>query len=130
MAPLNTSELQARFDRLRSNKAFEIFVISIIVISALVIGVKTYPLPPAVTQAIIFLDWCITFFFLAEIIIRYLGEPDKKRFFHSAWNVFDTLIVVVSLIPIENSDLALSAAWCASSVYCAWCPSSRSCARC
>ncbi len=107
MAPLNTDVWQARFNRLRSNKAFELFVISIIVISALVIGVKTYPLPVMVTKAIVILDWGITFFFLAEITIRYLGEPDKKRFFHSAWNVFDTLIVVVSLIPIDNSDLAL-----------------------
>jgi voltage-gated sodium channel len=98
---------QARFERLRSNKLFETLVIGIILVSALVIGVKTYALPPGVTQAIIVMDWAITVFFLVEISVRFLGEPEKKRFFRSGWNVFDTLIVLVSLIPIEDSELAL-----------------------
>lgn len=107
MPTINTSELQAQFERLRSNKTFELFIISIIVISALVIGVKTYPLPPALEQVIVILDWGITFFFLIEISIRYLGDPNKKRFFHNGWNLFDTLIVIISLIPIDDSELAL-----------------------
>lgn len=102
-----TDALQARFERLRSNKLFELLVISIILFSALVIGVKTYPLPPLANQIIVVLDWGITLFFLAEVSVRFLGESDKRRFFHSAWNVFDTLIVLVSLIPIEDSELAL-----------------------
>jgi voltage-gated sodium channel len=103
----NTDALQARFDRLRSNKLFEVVVIATIVFSALVIGVKTYPLPPWALQSVVIMDWAITLFFLTEIIVRFLGEPNKRRFFHSAWNIFDTLIVVVSLIPIEDSEMAL-----------------------
>ena len=38
--PFNT--WQARFEKLRSNKFFEAMVIAIIVVSALVIGAKTY----------------------------------------------------------------------------------------
>lgn len=102
-----TDAWQARFERLRSNKLFELLVISIILVSALVIGVKTYPLPPLANQLIIVLDWGITLFFLAEISVRFLGESHKNRFFRNGWNVFDTLIVVVSLIPIEDSELAL-----------------------
>ena len=98
---------QARFERLRSNKLFELLVVAIIIFSALVIGVKTYALPPLALKVMTVLDWGITFFFLAEIIVRFLGEPDKRRFFHNGWNVFDTLIVVVSLIPIQDSELAL-----------------------
>ncbi len=101
------NQWQNAFYRLRSNKAFELFVIGIIVFSALVIGVKTYQLPDYVYRIVTVLDWAITFIFLTEIIIRYLGEPDKKRFFRNPWNVFDTLIVVVSLIPIDNTDMAL-----------------------
>jgi voltage-gated sodium channel len=102
-----TQAWQARFDRLRSNKLFETLVIFIILVSALMIGVKTYPLPPVATQVIVIMDWAITFFFLAEISVRFMGEAEKKRFFRSGWNLFDTLIVVVSLIPIEDSELAL-----------------------
>jgi voltage-gated sodium channel len=36
-----------------------------------------------------------------------LGEANKRDFFKSGWNIFDTLIVAVSLIPIEDSELAL-----------------------
>ncbi|MBU2967759.1 ion transporter [Pseudoalteromonas sp. C2R02] len=93
--------------KLKSNKVFEIFVISIIVLSALLIGAKTYEIPPSALGALKFLDWFITLIFLFEIVIRFIAEQDKKRFFHKAWNVFDTLIVIVSLIPIEDSELAL-----------------------
>lgn len=103
----NNAQWQAAFYRLRSNKAFELFVVGIIIFSALVIGVKTYPLPDALLKAVIVMDWAITVIFLVEIVIRFLGEPDKKRFFRSGWNIFDTLIVVVSLIPIEDSEMAL-----------------------
>lgn len=42
-----------------------------------------------------------------EIVIRFLGEKKKRNFFKQGWNIFDTLIVVVSLIPIDNSEMAL-----------------------
>ena len=103
----STDRWQARFERLRSNKLFELVVVFIILFSALVIGVKTYPLPPLALQVIAVLDWAITLFVLAEISVRYLGEPNRRDFFRSGWNVFDTLIVAVSLIPIEDSELAL-----------------------
>lgn len=104
---LSNPTLQRRFHQLRSNKAFELFVVGIIIFSALVIGAKTYDIPPLVSQAIVITDWFITLFFLVEISIRYLGEPRKRDFFKSGWNLFDTTIVVVSLIPIQDSELAL-----------------------
>jgi voltage-gated sodium channel len=79
----------------------------VIIFSALVIGVRTYELSPGLVRAVTILDWAVTFIFLFEITVRFLGEPDKKRFFLKGWNVFDTLIVVVSLIPIDNSEMAL-----------------------
>lgn len=100
-------KLQAAFYRLRSNKAFELFVIAVIIFSAVTIGVRTYDLPPLLLQVIGVLDVMITVFFLVEITIRFMGEPEKTKFFNKAWNIFDTLIVVVSLIPIEDSEMAL-----------------------
>lgn len=104
---LASQSLQQTFLRIRSNKAFEIFVIAVIIVSALMIGAKTYELPPAVVQSIVILDWMVTAIFLMEILVRFLAEENKSRFFLQPWNVFDTLIVVVSLVPIENSDMAL-----------------------
>jgi len=102
-----SKKLQATFFNLRSNKAFELFVVCIIIFSAVSIGVRTYELPPLFIDVVGVLDVLITLIFLFEIIVRFVGEPDKRRFFHSAWNVFDSLIVIVSLIPIEDSELAL-----------------------
>jgi voltage-gated sodium channel len=104
---MNTDKLQQSFLKIRSNKAFELFVISIIVFSALVIGAKTYEIPQNVLTVVGWLDHFITAVFLVEIIIRFLGEEHKRNFFKHGWNIFDTLIVVVSLIPIENTEMAL-----------------------
>ena len=99
--------LQAKFYRVRNNKAFEFFVIAVIIFSAVMIGAKTYDVSPWVLQLMTVLDWAITLVFLAEITVRFLGEPNKKRFFSKFWNIFDTLIVVISLIPVEDSELAI-----------------------
>ncbi len=103
---MNTDKLQQTFLRVRSNKLFELFVVIIIIFSALVIGAKTYDISPTTLRIVGWLDLMITVFFVVEITIRFLGEENKKNFFRNGWNIFDTLIVLVSLIPISNSDMA------------------------
>ena len=46
----------------------------------------------------------LRFSFLTELIIRFIGEENKKYFFKNPWNIFDTVIVTLSLIPLDNSD--------------------------
>jgi voltage-gated sodium channel len=104
---MNIEQIQNASLRLRNNKIFELFVVSIIILSALLIGAKTYNIPDGVMQLVKWLDLAITIIFLVEITVRFIAEENKKRFFHSAWNVFDTLIVIISLIPIDDSEMAL-----------------------
>jgi len=99
--------LQQNLNKLRSNKIFETFVISIIIFSALVIGAKTYEISPGTLSIVRLLDWFITLIFLAEITVRFLGEECKSQFFKSGWNIFDTLIVIICLMPVEDSELAI-----------------------
>ena len=101
--------LQKRFEQLRSHKAFELFVVCVIMTSALLVGAKTYDLHPIGYQAVIWLDRLITLIFLIEISIRFIGEEHKRQFFKNPWNIFDTLIVTISMIPIDNTDMALVA---------------------
>ena len=103
----STANFQKQFERLRSNKAFEAFVITVIIVSALLIGARTYDISETARNIILWLDMGITLFFLLEISIRFLGEERKSRFLLKPWNLFDTFIVVVSLVPIENSEMAL-----------------------
>ena len=106
---MQASELQNKFEKIRANKWFEIFVVGVIVISALLVGAKTYELPAGFGSVTIMLDWFISAFFLTEITIRFLAERKKRYFFSNFWNWFDTLIVVISLIPADDTELALIA---------------------
>lgn len=104
---MNFSVIHQASQKLRDNKAFELFVVGIIILSALLIGAKTYHIPAPLTVLVTYMDFAVTLIFLFEIVIRFIAEPNKKRFFHNGWNVFDTLVVVISLVPVEESDLAL-----------------------
>ncbi|MEH6557228.1 MAG: ion transporter [Oceanicoccus sp.] len=104
---MQTATLQNKLIVLRNNRLFEVFVVSVIIFSALVIGAKTYDISPTTLAIIAWMDIVITLFFLLEISIRFMAEEKKRRFFLHGWNVFDSLIVIISLIPIENSEMAL-----------------------
>jgi voltage-gated sodium channel len=99
--------LKKIFIDIRSNKIFELFVITVIVISALKVGIGTYPLGPNLTAGLKILDYAVTIFFLVEILIRMAAEHNLKRFFSKGWNIFDFVIVTASLIPIDESEMAL-----------------------
>jgi len=109
MIELSPHSWQAKLNRLRSHRAFEAFIIIIIIASALLVGVKTYPIPEWMILVIDGLDLLITLIFVVEISVRFLGESRKQDFFKNGWNIFDTLIVAVSLIPIDDTDMALVA---------------------
>jgi len=105
--PLSASVLQHRFLKVRENKLFETLVIVVIVVSALVIGAKTYQIRPGAYRVFVVLDWAITLFFLVEILIRMVAEGSLRQFFRKGWNVFDFVIVTASLIPFDESEMAL-----------------------
>lgn len=96
-------------NRLNSNKVFQLVIISVIIFSALMIGVKTYDVDPDYLKLLTIIDITITYLFLFEIIVRFIAEGHSLAFFKKGWNVFDTLIVGISLIPIEDSEVVLLA---------------------
>ncbi|TXR53614.1 ion transporter [Reinekea thalattae] len=104
---INIQKLQSISQRVRDNKLFEWLVVSVILLSALLIGARTYVIPGSIITLMHWLDAGITLLFLFEIVVRFFATEQKKYFFRSGWNIFDTLVVVVSLIPIEHSELAL-----------------------
>ena len=103
----DASVLQRKFIALRENKLFETFVIFVIIFSALLIGAKTYDIPAGTLAFLHALDWAVTLFFLAEILVRMVAEGSLRAFFRKGWNVFDFVIVVASLVPVEDSEAAL-----------------------
>lgn len=99
---------QRRLKKIDSSKLFQGIVIAVILLSALLIGAKTHNLPDNIVAMLALLDLGITIFFVIEITIRYLAYPNKKQFFHSGWNIFDTVIVIGSLIPAGGSGVLLA----------------------
>jgi|TARA_B100001059_G_C17811447_1_gene572529 voltage-gated sodium channel len=92
------------FSNIRDNRLFQFSVVTIIILNAILIGATTYKLDPLFLEIIHFLDYVITIFFVIEILIRFIGEPIKSNFLKSGWNIFDTIIVTISLIPIPNNS--------------------------
>ena len=99
---------QRRLKKIDSSKLFQGVVIAVILLSALLIGAKTHNLSANAVAILALLDLAITIFFVFEITIRYLAYPNKKKFFHSGWNIFDTVIVIGSLIPAGGSGVLLA----------------------
>ncbi|GGN38205.1 MULTISPECIES: ion transporter [Marinomonas] len=95
--------------RVERSAWFQGFIISIIVVAALTVGAKTYSLPYGIDTAINYLDNFITVFFLVELSLRFIACDDKRRFFRDPWNVFDTVIVLGSLVPISDTEMILVA---------------------
>ena len=92
------------FAKIKDNRIFQFSVVIIIIFNAILIGATTYQLDPFFLNAIYFLDYLITIFFVIEILIRFIGEKEKKNFFKDMWNIFDSLIVLISLVPIPNNS--------------------------
>ena len=80
---------RVRLRTLRDSTVFEWFTITVILISALSVGVKSYDVPPVAALSLRFLDWVITLYFLVEIIVRYFSSGGVRAFFSRGWNVFD-----------------------------------------
>jgi voltage-gated sodium channel len=94
--------------KIDSSPIFQWSIITVIIISALLIGAKTHDLSPEAIRVLAFLDNAITVFFVFELTIRFMAFPNKKTFFKSGWNIFDTLIVIGSLIPTGGSGVLLA----------------------
>ena len=83
------------FKKIRNHKIFEAFVISVILISAITIGFRTFDesVDPEYFLWLGYTDYLITVIFLIEIIIRIIAERNILKFFKQGWNIFDFFIV-------------------------------------
>jgi voltage-gated sodium channel len=102
------SQMQSMLHKLDSSKIFQGLVIFVIVFSALTIGLKTHNISNNFFYVLVLIDVGITVFFAFEILIRYLAKNNFKKFFSSGWNIFDTAIVIGSLIPAGGSGILLA----------------------
>ena len=92
------------FLKVRNSNIFSGIVIAVILASAIYAGVISYEISPKYTIYLDLFDYAITVFFVIEIIIRMISERSLIKFFKDGWNIFDSTIVLISLIPIPNNS--------------------------
>ena len=100
--------MQRRLKEVDSSKYFQGVVIAVIILSALLVGAKTHNLPAQAIVVLAALDIGVTVFFVVELTIRFLAYRNKSEFFKSGWNIFDTIIVIGSLIPSGGSGVLIA----------------------
>jgi len=98
------SKFVDQFLKIRNSKFFNTLVISVIIASALYAGVASYDIPSQYAYLLGIFDYTITIFFTIEILIRIIAERSLIKFFKGGWNVFDFLIVTISLIPVGGAE--------------------------
>lgn len=91
------------FKKINQSPYFEKFIFLVILINCALIGVETYNTsrPISIIQNI-----CLGIF-IFEILIRYSGSDSLKLYLKNGWNLFDLIIVILSIIPeslITNSS--------------------------
>ena len=77
MQGISSQSLAGKLKHVESSRIFQIVVISIIILSAITIGAKTYDIPPLVSRALLAMDYAITYFFLAEILHNWTTQLDS-----------------------------------------------------
>ena len=78
---MNIKELKESLSELIANRYFELFMMGIIIFSAMLIGIDTFKLAPIYQEIIFTLDWMITIIFLIEISIRIVAYDKPLDFF-------------------------------------------------
>lgn len=89
------------------SKYFEGFILFVILSAGVLVGAQTYPVFSARHQGLIVIfDTLIIIIFVIEAILKITSElPHPLKYFKSSWNVFDFIIVVGVLLPLEGSFL-------------------------
>ncbi|GFO95914.1 Ion transport protein [groundwater metagenome] len=89
------------------SKYFENFILFVILSAGVLVGLQTYSgFSARHHDLIVILDTLIIIIFVIEAILKITSElPHPLKYFKSSWNVFDFIIVVGVLLPLEGSFL-------------------------
>ncbi len=91
--------------KITKNKTFNVFIFVLILLSAIIIGIESYPeIASKHTFILVFLDKLIISCFVLEIGLKIVSNGKRPwDFFSDPWNVFDFVIVAICLIPVVDT---------------------------
>jgi len=94
-------------EKLRDAKWFSNLTTIIIIVYASILGFKTLGDVSTMYSALWHIvDYGVNLYFVFEIAVKMIAEKKTLNFFKSKWNLFDFIIVVITLLPLESSGYA------------------------
>ncbi|MCQ2604396.1 MAG: ion transporter [Spirochaetia bacterium] len=75
---------------------FEYFILAVIFINVIILGLETLELSDSARNILHIIDQTCLMIFIIELIIKFIAF--NKYFFKYGWNIFDLVIIVLSLI--------------------------------
>jgi len=96
--------MQAAIARTVQSRAFQLFIIGIIVFAGILVGIETFPEVAAKYEGILHIfDRIIIWIFIGELILKIIAEGRQPwKYFQDPWNVFDFAIIVSFFLPINT----------------------------
>lgn len=95
---MTEAELRARLTAFVESGGFRRTIVMAILLNALLLGADTFSeLPASAHRIMLALDHGFLALFLAEIALRLTAY--RRSFFNDGWNIFDVLVIGVSLAP-------------------------------
>jgi voltage-gated sodium channel len=88
-----------------NSKVFKYSIFSLILLSAIVIGLETYPgFAKQYKNALELIDRIIIIIFTIEILLKITSNGKQPwKYFYDPWNVFDFIIVAICLFPLNDT---------------------------
>jgi len=94
--------------KLVDSSPFQTGVLALILINSALLGLETLPsVKDAIGVEILALDRIVISLFTAEIVLRFYAAP--ASYFRSGWNIFDFIIVAISLFAASSGLAAVRA---------------------
>jgi voltage-gated sodium channel len=95
--------------KIEKSRYFHHVIVLIIILAGILIGIDTYPsISEGYSSLLSILNKFVLIIFSLEIVIRITAYGNKPwRFFKDGWNVFDFIIVLICILPINGQFLAI-----------------------
>jgi voltage-gated sodium channel len=88
--------------RLVQSAPFNVFIVGVILVNAVLIGASTYLTDETALRAIAVIETICVAIYIAEIALRFAARDTTASFFRDGWNIFDLVIIVAAVVPASN----------------------------
>jgi hypothetical protein len=94
-----TNKVRNFIAKLVNTFAFEIFILTCIILNTICLAIEWYDQPDTVNFTLDIINYVFAIIFTVEFILKLIALG-FKNYFSVAWNVFDFLVVMLTIVSI------------------------------